>query len=38
MKGYTLPFIVALAASAIIFLLLDVTIMRMMGLTLIYQP
>jgi len=37
-KEHLVPFVVALAACALVFLALDYTIMKMMGLTLIYQP
>jgi hypothetical protein len=38
MKGYVVPFIVALAACAALFLLLDLGVMNLMGLTLIFHP
>jgi hypothetical protein len=38
MKGYLLPFAVAFAVWVLVFLGLDYAIMKMMGLTLIYQP
>jgi hypothetical protein len=37
-KGYLVPFVVAFAICALVFLGLDFSIMKMMGLTLIYQP
>lgn len=38
MKAHVVPFAVAFAVCALVFLGLDVAIMKMMGLTLIYQP
>ena len=38
MKDHLVPFVVAFALCALAFLGLDYTIMKMMGLTLIFQP
>ncbi len=38
MKDHLVPLVVAFAVCALVFLGLDYTIMKMMGLTLIYQP
>ena len=38
MKSYLLPFFVALIACAALFLLLDVGVMNLMGLTLLFDP
>lgn len=38
MKAHVVPFVVAFAVCALVFLGLDFTIMKMMGLALIYQP
>lgn len=38
MKEHLVAFVVAFAVCALVFLALDFTIMKMMGLTLIYQP
>lgn len=38
MKEHVVPFIVAFAVCALVFLGLDASIMKMMGLTLVYQP
>jgi hypothetical protein len=37
-KDYLVPFVVAFAVCSLLFLGLDYTIMKLMGLTLIYQP
>jgi len=38
MKSYVLPFCVALVACAALFLLLDIGVMNLMGLTLFFNP
>lgn len=38
MKAYALPFAIAFAVCVLVFIGLDASIMKMMGLTLIYQP
>jgi hypothetical protein len=38
MKSYVLPFLITLAASGALFLVLDLTVMRLMGLTLFFHP
>jgi hypothetical protein len=38
MKDYLLPFAVAFVVCGMLFLGLDYTIMKLMGLTLIFQP
>ncbi len=37
MKGYALPFLLGLIVFGAMFLLLDFSIMKMMGLTLLFQ-
>jgi len=37
MKSYAFPFLVGLVVFAAMFLLLDISIMKMMGLTLLFQ-
>ncbi len=37
MKGYALPFLLGLIAFGAMFFLLDFSIMKMMGLTLLFQ-
>ncbi len=38
MKSYVVPFFVAFIACATLFLLLDLGVMNLMGLTLIFNP
>lgn len=38
MKSYLVPFCVALIACGALFLLLDLAVMNLMGLTLIFNP
>lgn len=38
MKGYLLPFCIALAGFVVAFLTLDYAIMRLQGLSLIFHP
>jgi len=38
MKSYVVPFFVALVACATLFLLLDLGVMNLMGLTLFFNP
>ena len=37
MKSYVVPFVVALAACTVLFLLLDLGVMNLMGLTLFFE-
>ena len=38
MKSYVMPFFVALIGCATLFLLLDIGVMNLMGLTLFFNP
>jgi hypothetical protein len=38
MRAYVMPFFVALVACATLFLLLDLGVMNLMGLTLFFNP
>ncbi len=38
MRAYLVPFVVALVACATLFVLLDVGVMNLMGLTLFFDP
>ena len=38
MRTYVMPFLVALMACATLFLLLDLGVMNLMGLTLFFNP
>jgi len=38
MRAYVVPFVVALAACATLFVLLDLGVMNLMGLSLFFDP
>ena len=38
MKGYVAPFFIAFTVCAALFLLLDLGVMNLMGLTLFFEP